>query len=610
MVRQPPTQHPRLNAWVDEMAALCTPARVQWCDGSDAEYQELCARLVAAGTCKPVPKRPGSYACRTHPSDTARIEDRTFICTRAKDDAGPTNNWRDPTETKVLLRGKFAGAMRGRTMYVIPFCMGPLGSAHARIGIELTDSAYVAASMRIMARMGARVLEALGTTGEFVPSLHSVGSPLEPGRADVPWPCVPDIADKWIAHFPEEPSIWSFGSGYGGNALLGKKCLALRIASFLGRREGWMAEHMLILGLTPPDGRTRYIAAAFPSACGKTNLAMMRPNLPGWTARCVGDDIAWMGIGRDGRLRAVNPEAGFFGVAPGTSVESNPNAMATITRDTIFTNVATTPDGDVWWEGMTPEPPPLLSDWEGREWRPGCGRPAAHPNARFTVPASRCPALDPRFDDPEGVPIDAIVFGGRRPGTIPLVNESLSWEHGVFLGSTTGSENTAASGQKTGVMRRDPFAMLPFCGYHMGDYFAHWLEMGRRLGDQAPRIFFVNWFRKGDDGRYLWPGYGDNARVLKWMLARIDGSIAAERTEIGQLPRPGDLDLSGLELPPDALARLLAVDRDGWRREAHAISDQYAKLAPRLPPALAGQLADLKQRLGIPSQRFGAQRPG
>ncbi|MBA3709322.1 MAG: phosphoenolpyruvate carboxykinase (GTP) [Planctomycetes bacterium] len=601
------TQHARLLAWVDDMAALCAPSAIHWCDGSDREYQGLLAGMVASGTIVPVPARPESFACRTHPSDVARIEDRTFICTTDRADAGPTNKWADPIEMKATLRGRFTGCMAGRTLYVIPFCMGPLGSPMARFGVEITDSPYVVVSMRIMTRMGANVLAAMGADGAFVPCMHSVGAPLAPGRSDVSWPCATELADKYIVHFPEDPSIWSFGSGYGGNALLGKKCFALRIASHLARDEGWMAEHMLILGLTPPgaapgSSHTRYVAAAFPSACGKTNLAMLQPSLPGWTVRCVGDDIAWMRTDSDGWLHAINPEAGFFGVAPGTSQESNPNAMATIRRGTIFTNVATTPDGDVWWEGMTAEPPPQLTDWQGRPWQPGCGRPAAHPNARFTAPLSQCPVVDPRFVDPKGVPISAIVFGGRRPRTVPLVIEAHSWAHGVFLGATAGSETTAATIGQSGVLRRDPFAMLPFCGYHMGDYFAHWLEMGRRLGAKAPRIFFVNWFRKGADGRYLWPGFGENIRVLKWMCERLDGHEVAVDTPIGHLPRSGAIDRSGLDLDEAVMAELCAVDRDGWRREITLITEEFASLEPRVPAELRTLLAELARGFGGTSQ--------
>ncbi len=601
-------QHARLQAWVDDTVALCTPARVHWCDGSEAEYRQLCDLLVSQGTFQAVPARPGSFVCRTHPSDVARIEDRTFICTTDPDDAGPTNRWADPVAMKATLRQRFAGAMAGRTLYVVPFCMGPIGSPLARLGVEITDSPYVAVSMRIMTRMGAAALAALGSDGTFVPCLHSVGAPLGPGRPDVPWPCATELSDKFIVHFPEDPSIWSYGSGYGGNALLGKKCFALRIASHLARDEGWMAEHMLILALTPPAGAasrstTRYFAAAFPSACGKTNLAMLRPTLPGWTVRCIGDDIAWMRQGADGALHAINPEAGFFGVAPGTSEESNPNAMATIRRNTIFTNVATTPDGDVWWEGMTADPPAQLTDWQGRDWKPGAGRPAAHPNARFTAPLDQCPVIDPRFADPAGVPISAIVFGGRRPRTIPLVNEARSWAHGIFLGATAGSETTAATIGTAGVLRRDPFAMLPFCGYHMGDYFAHWLEMGRRLGAQAPRIFFVNWFRKDASGAYLWPGFGENIRVLKWMCDRLDGRDVAEDTAVGHLPRPGSIDTSGLDIDPAVMAELCAVDAEGWLREITLIAESFSALEPRVPKSLRSLLSELKHSFGVGSQR-------
>lgn len=593
-----PTANRKLRAWVDEAAALCRPARIHWCDGSDEEMKRLCEEMVRSGTFTALDpaRRPGCFLARSHASDVARVEDRTFICSATKAEAGLTNHWADPVEMKRTLRGLFDGCMAGRTMYIIPFSMGPLDSPLVKFGIEITDSPYVVVNMRIMTRMGRRILDRLGD-GAFIPCLHSVGAPLRPGQADVPWPCEPDPAKKYIVHFPEDPAIWSYGSGYGGNALLGKKCLALRIASVIARREGWLAEHMLILGITPPTGKTHYIAAAFPSACGKTNLAMMQPSLPGWTVRCVGDDIAWMRIGEDGRLFAINPETGFFGVAPGTSARSNPNALAATTRNTIFTNVGLTPDADVWWEDMGVPPPDRLIDWEGKDWTPGCGRKAAHPNARFTAPAAQCPVIDPAWENPAGVPISAILFGGRRPSTIPLVNEAFSWEHGVFLGSCAGSETTTAALGKAGVLRRDPFAMLPFCGYNMGDYLAHWLSFADRT-DRArlPRLFFVNWFRKDAQGRWLWPGYGDNSRVLKWICERVEGTGRAVDTPIGRLPAPGALDLTGLDADPAAIRELLAVDVPGWKAEAGAIAEYYAQF-DRLPPALAQELEALQARL-------------
>jgi len=595
------TANKKLLAWVEEVVQLCRPAQVHWCDGSQEEYDKLCNLMVRGGTFTPLDDnlRPGCFLARSHPSDVARVEDRTYICSANKDEAGPTNNWADPAAMKEKLKGLFRGCMAGRTLYVIPFAMGPLDSPLCKIGIELTDSPYVVVNMRIMTRMGSAALEKLGADGQFIPCLHSIGSPLRPGQADAPWPCEPDVSKKHIVHFPEDLSIWSYGSGYGGNALLGKKCLALRIASLAARKEGWMAEHMLILSLTSPQGKTHYICAAFPSACGKTNLAMMQPALPGWTLRCLGDDIAWLRVGKDGRLWAMNPETGFFGVAPGTSSKSNPNAMKSVARNTIFTNVVLRPEGDIWWEDMGLPPPEQGVDWEGKEWTPGCGRKGAHPNARFTAPASQCPVIDPNWQSPDGVPISAILFGGRRPSTIPLVNEAFDWEHGVFLGAAAGSETTAAAIHQAGVLRRDPFAMLPFCGYHMGDYFAHWLSFAQRT-DRAklPRIFFVNWFRKSADGRWLWPGFGENSRVLKWICERIEGTGRAVQTPIGNLPAPGALDMGGLNLPAADVAELLAVDAEGWKKEAQDIAGYYAKFGDRLPAALQQQLRKLNERLG------------
>jgi phosphoenolpyruvate carboxykinase (GTP) len=594
------TKNKKLQNWVQEIADLCRPDAIHWCDGSQKEYDDIAQQAVKNGTYVPLnpAKRPNCFWVKSDPGDVARVEDRTYICSKKQEEAGPTNNWRDPAEMKKTMIELYRGSMKGRTLYVIPFSMGPLGSKISYVGVQITDSGYVVNNMRIMTRMGQAVLDVLGDQGDFVKCLHSVGKPLNPGEKDVAWPCNAD--NKYITHFPEDRMIWSFGSGYGGNALLGKKCFALRIASAMAHEEGWLAEHMLILGITPPNGEKKYIAAAFPSACGKTNLAMLIPSIPGWKVECVGDDIAWMKFGEDGYLYAVNPESGFFGVAPGTSMKSNPNAMLSCTKNSIFTNVAYTPDGDVWWEEMTDYLPAKLTDWRGNEWTPLSKTPAAHANARFTAPAAQCPVIDPNWEDPKGVRISAMLFGGRRSAVVPVVHESLSWNHGVFLGSIMASEMTAAAAGTLGKLRRDPFAMLPFCGYHMGDYFQHWINIGKRTDPaKLPKIYYVNWFRKSAQGKFLWPGYGENSRILKWVIERVSGTGKAKMTPIGHIPADGALDLTGLNLSQEAINEILKVDVEEWRNEIPSIQEHFAVFGSHLPKELTLELEALQKRLEV-----------